>query len=122
MTPFGEKLREHRANKRISQAQMAKDLDVSAAYLSALEHGKRGAPSWAFMEKLIEYFGLIWDDAEDLKELARSSKPKVTIDTSGMDPRATRIANMLAKGIGRLDGRELDQMLAILERPPSRGQ
>ncbi|MCV6625963.1 MAG: helix-turn-helix domain-containing protein [Cellvibrionaceae bacterium] len=122
MTPFGERLRELRAHKGVKQAEMAADLDVSAAYLSALEHGKRGAPSWAFIQKLIQYFGLIWDDAEELKELAFLSKPKVTIDTSGLDPRATRAVNILSQRIGRLGERELEQLLALLGDRPSRGQ
>lgn len=117
MTPFGERVRTLRDKKGVSQAQMAASLDVTPAYLSALEHGKRGAPSWAFIQKIIQYFGLIWDDAEELKELAHISKPKVTIDTSGLDPRATRAANLLSRKIGRLTDRELDQLLAFLSDP-----
>ncbi len=122
MTPFGEKLRELRADKGVKQSEMAEDLDVSPAYLSALEHGKRGAPSWAFIQKIIQYFGLIWDDAEDLKELAHLSKPKVTIDTSGLDPKATRAVNILSQRVGRLNERQLDQLLALLGERPERGQ
>lgn len=121
MTPFGEKLRDLRKDKGVSQAQMAAALDVSPAYLSALEHGNRGAPSWALIQKIIQYFGLIWDEAEDLKELAHLSKPKVTIDTSGLDPRATRAVNLLSRRIGRMTDRELDQLLAFLSGP-SRGE
>ena len=118
MTPFGEKLRQLRGVKNISQAEMAASLDVSPAYLSALEHGKRGAPSWAFLQKIIQYFGLIWDDAEELAALANISKPKVTIDTSGMDPRATEAANLLSKQIGRLNDKQLDDLLLLLGRTP----
>lgn len=120
MTPFGEKVRELRRRKGVSQAEMAADLSVSPAYLSALEHGKRGAPSWGFIQKIIQYFGLIWDEAESLQELARFSKPKVTIDTSGLDQRATRAANLLSRRIGRMTGRELDQLLAFLSESPRR--
>jgi transcriptional regulator with XRE-family HTH domain len=118
MTPFGEKLRALRQARGVNQAQMAAALDVSPAYLSALEHGNRGAPSWAFLQKVIQYFGLIWDDAEQLKELAQLSKPKVSIDTSGLDPRATEAVNLLARRIGRFSDRELDQLLAFLSAPP----
>lgn len=118
MTPFGEKMRDLRKRKGVNQAQMASDLDVSPAYLSALEHGNRGAPSWAFIQKIIQYFGLIWDDAEELTELAHLSKPKVTIDTSGLDPRATKAANLLSRRIGRMTDRELDQLLAFLMDTP----
>jgi len=121
VTPFGEKIRALRADKGVKQAEMASALGVSAAYLSALEHGKKGAPSWAFIQKIIQYFGLIWDDAEELKELAHNSKPKVTIDTSGLDPRATLAANLLSRRIGRITDRELDQLLAFLS-VPARGE
>ena len=121
MTPFGEKIRALRAEKGVKQADMAAALGVSAAYLSALEHGKKGAPSWAFTQKIIQYFGLIWDDAEELKDLAHMSKPKVNIDTSGLDPRATLAANLLSRRIGRMTDRELDQLLAFLSIP-TRGE
>jgi len=118
MTPFGEKMRALRQQKGVKQSDMAAALGVSSAYLSALEHGKRGAPSWAFIQKIIQYFGLIWDDAESLKELAQLSKPKVSIDTAGMDARATRAVNLLSRRIGRMTGRQLDQLLAFLSDSP----
>lgn len=118
MTPFGKHMRRLRAKKGVNQAEMATALEVSPAYLSALEHGKKGAPSFAFIQKVIQYFGLIWDEAEELKELAFLSKPKVTIDTSGLDPRATKAVNLLSGRIARLTDRELDQLLAFLSDTP----
>ena len=44
MTPFGQRLRELRRQRGIAQKDMAAALGVSAAYLSALEHGHRGQP------------------------------------------------------------------------------
>ncbi|MFX8601142.1 helix-turn-helix domain-containing protein, partial [Acinetobacter baumannii] len=46
MTPFGLKLRELRRSHGVSLKAMAEALEVSSAYLSALEHGHRGRPSW----------------------------------------------------------------------------
>jgi DNA-binding XRE family transcriptional regulator len=43
MTPFGEAMHRLRAERGISQKQMAAAIGVSPAYLSALEHGKRCA-------------------------------------------------------------------------------
>ncbi|MBT4940441.1 MAG: helix-turn-helix transcriptional regulator, partial [Rhodospirillaceae bacterium] len=48
MTPFGKRVRELRAAKNIQLKQMAEDLHVSSAYLSALEHGNRGRPGPGF--------------------------------------------------------------------------
>mgnify|MGYP000153298495 CR=1 FL=1 len=114
MTPFGQKLRELRGERGVTLKEMAAALDVSSAYLSALEHGRRGRPSWYLVQRIIAYFNIIWDDAEELARLARLSHPRVTIDTSGLDPRATELANRLADRIGELDGAELDAMLGVL--------
>jgi transcriptional regulator with XRE-family HTH domain len=115
MTPFGQKLRSLRAERGLTLQQMAQALSVSSAYLSALEHGNRGKPSWHLLQRIIAYFNVIWDDAEELTRLARISHPKVTIDTSGLDPQATEVANRLARTIGKLEGPELDQILAIVK-------
>ena len=58
------------AKKGVTQKQMAKSIGVSAAYLSALEHGHRGIPTWLMLQQIIGYFGVIWDEAEELQDLA----------------------------------------------------
>jgi len=114
MTPFGEKIRDLRRRKGVSQKEMAAALGVSAAYLSALEHGRRGAPTWAFTQKIIGYFNIIWDDAEEVLRLAESSHPRVVIDTSGLSPAATELANLLAERISGLREAELLEIVAFL--------
>ena len=115
MTPLGEKMRALRARQGVSQKQMAAALGVSAAYLSALEHGRRGAPNWALVQKIIGYFNVIWDEAEELQRLAKISDPRVVIDTSGLSPEATELANLLADRIGLLDQAEF----AHWSKPPT---
>ncbi len=116
MTPFGARLRELRLAKGVSLAGMAAELGISSAYLSALEHGKRGRPSWYLIQRIIAYFNVIWDDAEQLMDLARISHPRITIDTSGLDPRATELANRLALTIKDLTPDELDLLNRMLAR------
>ncbi len=117
MTPLGLKLRELRRRKGVSQKEMAAALGVSAAYLSALEHGRRGVPTWALLQKIIGYFNIIWDDADEVQRLAGQSHPRVVIDTSGLSPAATELANLLAERIGSLDGVTLEKLLALLAGP-----
>lgn len=117
MTPLGEKLRELRRMKGVSQKEMAAALGVSAAYLSALEHGRRGVPTWALLQKIIGYFNIIWDDAEEVLKLAGQSRPRAVIDTSGLSPAATELANLLAAKIGSLDAETLEEMIAMLAGP-----
>jgi transcriptional regulator with XRE-family HTH domain len=117
LTPFGEKLRRLRRERGIAQKQMAAALGVSAAYLSALEHGRRGVPSWAMVQKIIGYFNVIWDEAEELERLASNSDPRVVIDTAGLSPAATALANRLAREIDQLDEEKLAAIGEILQQP-----
>lgn len=103
MTPLGHRLRELRARKGVTQKEMASELGLSAAYLSQLEHGRRGRPSPGFVRQTCAYFGLFWDDAEALKRLAEISHPRIKVDTAGLSPRATELANLIAASIEILD-------------------
>ena len=116
MTPFGDRKRKLRAERGITLKDMADGSGVSSAYLSALEHGKRGRPGWHLIQRILAFFNIIWDDAEDVVRLARISHPRIAIDTSGLSPKATELANRLADEIGRLDPSTLEDILNVLER------
>lgn len=120
MTPLGAKLRAMRAERGITLKEMAAGLKVSSAYLSALEHGHRGTPTWDLLQRIIAYFNVIWDEAEDLIRLSEISDPRVTIDTSGMPPEATALANRLARDIGKLSPADLEQVSAEIIRRSDR--
>jgi len=111
MTPFGLRLRALRAERELPLKDMAAGLDVSPAYLSALEHGQRGRPNRRFVHRVCQYLGIIWDDAEDLQRLADISHPRVTVDTSGLSATATEFANLLAERIGDLPEEAIERML-----------
>jgi transcriptional regulator with XRE-family HTH domain len=116
MTPFGDRMRKLRQERGVTLKDMAEAIGVSSAYLSALEHGKRGRPGWSLIQRIITYFNIIWDEAEEVVRLARISHPRITIDTSGLNPRATELANRLADDIGKLDIATLEELLATLDR------
>jgi len=116
MTPFGDRMRKLRAERGLTLKEMADAIGVSSAYLSALEHGKRGRPGWHLIQRILTFFNIIWDDAEEVVRLARISHPRITIDTSGLNPKATELANRLADDIGRLDAAALDELLSVLDR------
>jgi transcriptional regulator with XRE-family HTH domain len=114
VTPFGAKVRTLRAAHGVTLKDMAAELQISSAYLSALEHGKRGRPSQGLVRQICEYFELIWDEADALLRLAEASNPRVVVDTAGLSPEATALANRLAADIGTLDQRRIAALMAIL--------
>ena len=122
MTPFGEKVRAFRKERGVTQSQMAAALGVSSAYLSALEHGRRGRPTWDLLQRIIGYLNVIWDDAEELERLAELSHPKVTVETAGLGPDATALANRLAETIAILPEADLKRLRAELEEAATRAE
>jgi transcriptional regulator with XRE-family HTH domain len=122
MTPFGARLRALRSARGITLRQLAETLQVSAAYLSALEHGRRGAPSAGLVHQVNEFFGLIWDEAEELALLARLSNPRVTVNTAGLTPEQTALANRLAQAIHRLTPEAVAALHAVLDSAGSQAK
>lgn len=116
MTPFGEKVRELRKARGVSQKQMAKKLAISPAYLSALEHGHRGRPSWALIQQIISFFNIIWDEAEELENLARISHPRMVVDTSGLSADATELVNLLNRDIRNMDDKKIKKLLELVKK------
>jgi transcriptional regulator with XRE-family HTH domain len=120
MTPFGERVRALRVQRGLTLQELAASLGVSSAYLSALEHGRRGRPTFTLVQGIIHTLGVIWDEADELVRLAEMSHPRVTVDTAGLEPAATLLANRLAREIADLDGDDVSAMNAILDRARSR--
>lgn len=120
MTPFGQRVREHREQRGITLAEMAGVLGVTPAYLSALEHGKRGRPTFTLIQGVIHVLGVIWDEADELVRLADLSHPRVTVDTAGLEPDATLLANRLARDIGVLEPNELNRLAVVLDEAAAR--
>lgn len=120
MTPFGERLRTLRAERGLTLTQMADGLGVSAAYLSALEHGHRGRPNRRFVHRVCHYLNIIWDEAEELQALAERSHPRAVIDTAGLSTAATVFANLLAERIGSLPEELLARWLDELGNAPGK--
>lgn len=93
---------------------MARALKVSSAYLSALEHGHRAQPKPGFVQQVAAYFNLAWEEVDELKALAELSDPKPSIDTRGLSPLATEVANRLKRRISALDEAALKALLKQL--------
>ena len=115
VTPFGARLRQIRDERGMSLTDMARAVGVSPAYLSALEHGRRGRPSWWLIQRITQHLNIIWDEADELERLADLSHLRVVIDTSGLDAAATAFANLLAERIGTLDADTIAALRRLLD-------
>ena len=80
--------------------------------------GAEAHPARELVHQVNEFFGLIWDEAEELSRLARQSRPKVSIDTGGLAPEQTALANRLAQTIRLLPPDSVAAIHAILDAVP----
>ncbi len=112
MTSFGRRVRQLRRQKGVRLKDMAAELQLSPAYLSALEHGHRGRPSPILVEQIRAYFNIIWDAADDLRRLAELSHPRAVVDTAGLSADRTLLANRLAERIAELPEEVIERLLA----------
>ena len=115
MTPFGEHMRFLRLKHKKTLQQQADKLSVSIAYLSALEHGKRGRPSAALIDQICVWLGLIWDEAEQVKRLALISHPRPVVDGTNLGPKAIALANILASNVDRLSEDQCSELRSHLD-------
>ncbi|MND30609.1 anaerobic benzoate catabolism transcriptional regulator [compost metagenome] len=117
MTPFGQAMRELRRRRGVTQRALAQAIGVTPAYLSALEHGHRGRPTFELLQRIAGYFNIIWDEADDLFRLADTSDPRVVIDTAGLPPEYTLLANQLSKRISTLTPEMVEEINRLLKSP-----
>lgn len=116
LTPLGQRLRALRTERGVSAVEMARALNVSPAYLSALEHGQRGKPSARFMHLICQYFNIIWDEADALHLLAELSDPKLRLDTSDLTAEHTLLANRFARSLPKLTQGQARRLLRTFEK------
>ena len=115
MTPLGEKLRALRHARGMLLKDMAAALQVSPAYLSALEHGHRGAASAGLIHQICQLFELIWDDADELAALAKQSRPRLKLHSAGLSAAQTALANRFAKELRNLDEDAVHAIQSVLD-------
>ena len=110
MTPFGIKLKYIRTQKHKSLKDLSKALKVSIAYVSMLENGKRGRPADGLIELICSYFNLSWEEADELKFLAKHSDINTKMNSEKLSLNATMLTNVLKNNIKWLTEEQLKKL------------
>lgn len=112
-TSFGIVMKRFHIKYGISCRQFAEYLNVSAAYLSAIECGKRNIPQ--FMEKSVsEYFGLTDSEREELRRAIEKTNDKLYVDMTRLNEKQKRIVWYIMDY--DLTREQTDEILKILEK------
>ena len=110
MTKFGIFIRKFRLDKGIRLRDMAKDLDISPAYLSAMETGHKDIPQ-SLADKISSVYNLSIEQTKELKKSIVLSQQKICI-TTGQIVWKNEIVSMLKE---KLDNLSEEQRLKIIE-------
>ena len=116
MTPFGELVRKIRASRGLTLKQHAASVGVTPAYLSALEHGHRGFPTRNMTDRIITALTAGPVERQAIEQALKFSRPKVSVDTAGLSPLATEVANRMAGNISSMSEDELRMLLQVFRK------
>lgn len=106
LTEYGKILRHYRLDNRILLATMAKELDISPAYLSSIETGSRAIPA-GLTEKVSEAYKFDHELRTRLMKAEADTNKSLTIDLQDAPPEAVDAAVMFAREIKNLSVKEL---------------
>lgn len=113
VTELGKELRKIRIDRDERLLDMAKRLNKSSAFVSAVEVGKKSPPS-DFEEQVISSYQLAQGLAEKLRMVADRARKAFTIEPESMLGKDT--AGLLARQMNNLSEEQLNEIQEILKR------
>ena len=122
MTPFGIKLKYIREQRHKSLKDLSQALKVSIAYVSMLENGKRGRPADGLIELICSYFNLSWEEADELKFLAKHSDINTKMNTEKLSLNATMLTNVLKNNIKWLTEEQIKNLTKNIQNLSKQNQ
>ena len=122
MTPFGIKLKYIRTERHKSLKDLSKALKVSTAYVSMLENGKRGRPADGLIELICSYLNLSWEEADELKFLAKHSDINTKMNSEKLSLNATMLTNILKNNIKWLTEEQLKNLIINIQEMSKKNQ
>jgi transcriptional regulator with XRE-family HTH domain len=113
VTEFGKILRIIRINKNESMRDMAEKFKISAAYLSAIENGKRGIPD-NLEDLIIKNYDLTDKDKAKLKKAIMDSTNKIKIDLTDLAEKKKQVYFALQNN--KLDESTINKLCEIINK------
>ena len=115
LTEFGKILRKIRIDRQELLRDMACNLGISPAYLSAVENGKRKAPgSW--LDKIISDYCLNSAEASELRRAFEESQEEIRIALDEVSSQKRNVAISFAKALDGLTDEELKKIMSVIQK------
>lgn len=113
LTEFGKVMRIIRINSNESMRDMAAKIGMSAAYLSAIETGKRNVPP-NMEEILFSRYDFSEKDKQKIKNAIEKSAAQVKIDLTEMAEKKRKLIYSITKG--DIDEETIDRLCEIISK------
>ena len=114
-TPFGEFYRTLRIKHREILSDAAKLLNVSSAYVSSVECGKRPVPE-EWIGLISKHYNLSDSEIEALKDAVERSKTSVKINLTSASYTRRTAAIQFQRSFDDMDDETAQEILRIIER------
>lgn len=114
-TRFGEFVRILRIKNHQVMGDMAKALQTSVPFLSAVENGKKNVPS-DWIDKLTELYDLSEDQKKELIVSVEESKTQYKIVTVNADAIKRKTALKFARSFDDIDDETAEKILDLLSK------
>ena len=113
-TPFGEFVRILRIKRHQVMGDMAKLLNTSTPFLSAVENGKKNVPA-EWVPKLIAIYHLNADEQQELRESIEESRLQYKIVLGDASANRRRAAMQFARSFDEMDDETALKILELLK-------
>lgn len=115
VTAFGKFCRKLRIDRGQIMLNMAELLQVSPAFLSAVENGKKNIPA-KWYEKIISLYDLSESKAAELKSAIDKSKDEIKIDLRSQSESDRDLAIAFAREFTSLNKQQKEEIFRMLSK------
>lgn len=112
-TPFGEFVRILRIKHHQVMGDMARVLNTSTPFLSAVENGKKNIPA-EWIQRIIEHYQLSPEDQSKLREAVEESKLQYKIIPGKAGINKRKVAMQFARSFDEMDDETALKILDLL--------
>lgn len=113
VTSFGKFLRNLRMDEGELLLNMASKLEVSPAFLSGVENGKRKIPE-GWLSKIASLYGLSEEKFLQMKDCFRDSNNEVEIGLDGLRENQRSLAIAFARKLDSIPDDDIEKILRVL--------
>lgn len=110
---FGRMLKVLRVYNSETTIDMAKKLDISLSYLSAIENGKRKIPN-DFLDKLFKVYSIKEEEKEAFKKAYELAQNEAIINMANMGKEQKEFALLCARSIEGLSEKQMEEIRKII--------